>query len=404
MLDAETVAELEPVATVAAARCRIAVSPSYRPPRIQRGSRPLGFFVLDASSARPATSNNLDLIRAFAVLCVVLHHLLNAAGRGSDFTWLVGHMGVIIFFVHTSTVLMLSLEQSVHRLSGLSLVVDFCIRRVFRIYPLAMLCVVVTFVGLVPSRPEPWPWSTFVSNLALTMNLTYSQPMWSVLWTLPLELQMYLILPSVFLWLRSRTWVWTLVAWCLAAVAATTYTYVSSRLSVAAYAPCFFGGVLAWRLRSTVKPCWKGEWWPAAFAASWVVFLVADRRDPEYFRWAFCLTLGCLLPRFKDLTWSPIVKLAHTISKYSYGIYLSHLPIILFAFSFEGVERVLVLAVLAVLVPFVMYHAIERPMIAVGRRVAGRVTAQRSQRAIMPPTLGAQPQASRDISSVMPVL
>ena len=236
----------------------------------------------EVSSLRRSTeSSNLDFIRAVAVLCVVLHHLLNASGRGSDFTWLIGHMGVLIFFVHTALVLMMSLERNAAKLPASLLVVDFYIRRGFRIYPLAMLCVLVTFVGLVPSRPEPWPWSTFLSNLALTMNLTYSEPMWSVLWTLPLELQMYVVLPVMFLWLRRRPVVWAVGGWCMALVAAMSYTHVSSRLNVAMYAPCFVAGVLAWRLMGSVRPRWDGVWWPLAFATSWIVFLTADRRDPE---------------------------------------------------------------------------------------------------------------------------
>ena len=285
-------------------------------------------------------------------------------------------MGVLIFFVHTALVLMMSLERNAAKLPASLLVVDFYIRRGFRIYPLAMLCVLVTFVGLVPSRPEPWPWSTFLSNLALTMNLTYSEPMWSVLWTLPLELQMYVVLPVMFLWLRRRPVVWAVGGWCMALVAAMSYTHVSSRLNVAMYAPCFVAGVLAWRLMGSVRPRWDGVWWPLAFATSWIVFLTADRRDPGTSRWLFCLALGCLLPWFRDFRWGPLVKTAHVFAKYSYGIYLSHLPIILFARSFDGPEQVLLLVGLGTLVPFALYHLVEQPMIEVGRLVVARVTAR----------------------------
>ena len=230
--------------------------------------------------AAGADYSNLDLIRALAVLCVVFHHLCNALGAGTDLTWLVGHMGVLIFFVHTSLVLMMSLERSVVKLPAHLLVADFYIRRIFRIYPLAMLCVTVAFIELVPSRAEPWPWPTFLSNLALTMNLTYSTPMWSVLWTLPLEVQMYLVLPIIFLLLRGRSLWWAAAGWGVTVLAALSYTRISSRLDVAVYAPCFFAGIIAWRLMRPVQPRWSGAWWPLAFVASWGVFLIAPRSDP----------------------------------------------------------------------------------------------------------------------------
>ena len=185
---------------------------------------------------------------------------------------------------------MMSLERSVPKLPARLLITDFYIRRVFRIYPLAMLCVTVAFIGLVPSRPEAWPWSTFLSNLALAMNITYSTPMWSVLWTLPLEVQMYLLLPIVFLLLRGRSLLWAAAGWGLSVVAALSYTAVSSRLNVAVYAPCFFAGIVAWRLMRTIQPKWSGAWWPLAFVVSWGLFLAAPRNDPRY------LPLG-VLPR-----------------------------------------------------------------------------------------------------------
>ena len=49
-------------------------------------------------------------------------------------------MGVLMFFVHTSMVLMLSLERT--RLSGRALFGAFYLRRAFRLYPFSMACVI----------------------------------------------------------------------------------------------------------------------------------------------------------------------------------------------------------------------------------------------------------------------
>ena len=150
-------------------------------------------------------------------------------------------------------------------------------------------------------------------------------------------------------------------------LAALSYTRISSRLDVAVYAPCFFAGIIAWRLMRTVQPRWSGAWWPLAFGASWAVFLIAPRSDPRYCRWVFGLTLGCLIPFFSNLTFSPgRARLAHRRA-----IQLRDLPLAPAHHSlrgtFDGWQRWLLLLGLGMLVPVAMYHLIEQPMIDVGR-------------------------------------
>jgi peptidoglycan/LPS O-acetylase OafA/YrhL len=319
-------------------------------------------------------SANLDFIRAVAVLCVAFHHLMRLSGYGTDFTWAIGHMGVLIFFVHTSLVLMLSLERSATRLPGRALVLDFYLRRWFRIYPLSIVFVTVAFLQIVPSRPEPWAWSTYLSNLALTTNLTYSTDMWSVLWTLPLEVQMYGVLPVIFLLGRRRGVGWAAGLWLVAVGAALAQPLISGRLTVLAYAPCFVGGVVAWRLLQTAVPRWQGGWWPIAFVASWGIWLAAPRTDPALYRWAFCLALGVLIPWFREIKWRPLVATVRPLARYSYGIYLSHLPIMMYTVPLSGVTRWLLMAALLIVVPVILFHGIEQPLINAGRRLAGRAT------------------------------
>jgi peptidoglycan/LPS O-acetylase OafA/YrhL len=99
-----------------------------------------------------ANSRNLDLLRSFAVILVVGFHLAkffnwqSATLRVTDF----GLLGVMLFFVHTTLVLMFSLERQSAG-SRTSLFVPFIVRRCFRIYPLAILIVRVAFLVLIPS-------------------------------------------------------------------------------------------------------------------------------------------------------------------------------------------------------------------------------------------------------------
>lgn len=96
---------------------------------------------------RPGLSANLDLLRAIAVLLVLVQHLckrMYVDRIGWIATSSLGHFGVLLFFVHTSLVLMYSMDRS--GLTGPSLLKNFYIRRIFRIYPLSILTVLVAFL------------------------------------------------------------------------------------------------------------------------------------------------------------------------------------------------------------------------------------------------------------------
>jgi peptidoglycan/LPS O-acetylase OafA/YrhL len=80
---------------------------------------------------------------------------------------------------------------------------------------------------------------------------------------------------------------------------------------------------------------------------------------------------------FRDLRPSWLTAACHTIAKYSYGIYLFHIPVIwlvFFKLMFLPLAiRWVLLCVLMVLVPWLAYHLVEAPMVGIGRRLASRV-------------------------------
>src|SRR2546422_2702571 len=114
---------------------------------IRREGRESRFAVASSESA------NLDVLRAMAVFIVLVTHLLQVLFPYSYALSLfraLGRFGVLIFFVHTSLVLMMSMERL--NLSGKTLFAGFYVRRAFRIYPLSIATVVIVWV-LQPGRP-----------------------------------------------------------------------------------------------------------------------------------------------------------------------------------------------------------------------------------------------------------
>ena len=108
---------------------------------------------------------------------------------------------MLIFFVHTSLVLMLSMQR-MKKFNGMGLVWTFYVRRFFRIYPLSIVTVVLVFWLGIPEQalavfqsPSRLDW---LSNLLLIQNLSRSRSAIAPLWSLPWEVQMYLSVANHF--------------------------------------------------------------------------------------------------------------------------------------------------------------------------------------------------------------
>jgi peptidoglycan/LPS O-acetylase OafA/YrhL len=336
---------------------------SHAPP-----TRSQGMPLSDGASA------NLDLLRSIAVLLVLFDHLCRHYNHDHIGRFVVanaGIFGVLLFFVHTSLVLMYSMQRV--GLTGRPLIRNFYIRRFFRIYPLSVLTVLAA-VALhlhangrgIAFGPRPGPLE-FVANLLLIQNLTFSSSIVGPLWTLPLEVQMYIFLPFLFLW-RKRSF-WSLLLLWLVCGFLGHYPQVVPSLawfSLLLYIPNFLPGIMAFTL-----PSWRlipAYLWPLfllSLAAAYVWF--PSRRSGAL----LCLLLGVAIPMFKELSWAPLRFLSSKIATYSYGIYLGHSFCIWLALTLF--QSWMLFLVMIVLLPVALYHLIERPAIQFGIRVANRV-------------------------------
>lgn len=346
---------------------------------------------------------NLDILRAVAVTLVLGNHLtvtLQVRGLGA-----FGHLGVLLFFVHTALVLMMSMSR-IH-LTGGALYENFLIRRLFRMYPLSILCVLLVVILRIPitawSPGYVWlGWRVFLSNLLLTQNLTHSLSVNGVLWSLPYEIQMYMLLPLIYLALgKERKPSTAMLLWLLSALIAFGECVFQpfgsdDRYLITRYFPCFMSGIIAWTLilRSSRPklPSWA---WPLALGA--MVLLsrtltarisshpaaVGDHSWHSYFPdvaadWVCATLTGLLIPLFGQIQSAVIQLVAKTVAKYSYGIYLFHVPVlwltlVRFRTPWAALNLMLALLVLA-MVCVAAYHFIEEPFIEWGKRLANRRT------------------------------
>jgi peptidoglycan/LPS O-acetylase OafA/YrhL len=336
-------------------------------------------------SAKPTLSPNLDLLRAVAVLCVYFSHLLDVFGIRSFGS--LGRVGVVIFFVHTSYVLMGSLERLQRDApSNRLLALGFWCRRFFRIYPLSILFVVLVAWLRIPSFPGgAYEWiglKAFLSNLALTQNVTYDPDILSVLWSLPLEVQMYVMLPMLYFAVRgSRRYV-SLGLWVVSVALAFVMPAISERLDVFRYGPCFTSGIVAYDLIRSRSWQWRlpGWVWPIGVAAAILLFGAHDNINlgVKIVRaWEVSLLLGVLYANVREGMYGVVLPVLHWIAEHSYGIYLSHTIVMGFAFyTLTGVPmwvRIVTLVAGSAGVPALLYVGIEKPLIQMGGHVARRM-------------------------------
>src|SRR6185437_10011538 len=341
---------------------------------------------------------NLDLLRAVAVTCVIGDHVTqlfsNHVGPVLTVSEL-GRVGVLMFFVHTALVLMASLERQDQ---GTRWIQVFYARRAFRIYPLAIVAILGYLAFHVPSsvrslaQPTTFqPISTLalLQNVALVHNLFGTPLPINVLWSLPLEVQMYVALPLCFLLARRRpAYVVALMVGGASAwwIGHTLQPVGVWRLTILNYVPCFLAGVLAYAVARHGKirlalPAWC---WPLILLGTLVL---AGRAHPgdgnPPLNWLVCVVLGLAIPLVRDGAANWFARGTRIVCEYSYGIYLTHVAALWFAFvvchDVPLAGRLGIFVAVAALLAFVSYHAIEQPGIAAGKHVAKWLVRDRAE-------------------------
>jgi peptidoglycan/LPS O-acetylase OafA/YrhL len=246
----------------------------------------------------------------------------------------------------------------------------FYLQRLFRIYPLSIVCVFVVLLCAVPPN-----WGTpfaqvsiggLLANLTLTQNLTRVDSVSASMWTLPFETQMYLLLPAVFLFCQKYGRSGSLILVAASIVLAAAESAVPGP-HVMQFFPCFLGGALAYTMRKR-KPTLPA----VAFPLTLAFFAIggAAQGMSTLAQWGICIVLGGALPLFQEIRAGAIASASAWVARYSYGIYLSNLPLRWLCFERFHLSLWQAWALYAVLIsilPMALYHFIEAPMIRFGR-------------------------------------
>lgn len=184
---------------------------------------------IDAARLEPPRSTGeatrlpgLDLLRAIAVIWVMLFHSYLVGGLGEDYAWLsrYGWMGVDLFFVLSGYLIGSQVLAPLARGERLSFG-GFYLRRAFRILPafLAVLAIYLVVPGFrEASGMEPaWKFLSFTVNLLIDYGRNQA---FSHAWSLCVEEHFYLVFPLLAWWLTRRPSTAVFIAVCIAVVAA----------------------------------------------------------------------------------------------------------------------------------------------------------------------------------------
>lgn len=359
----------------------------------------------------------MDFLRSFAVLLVFFGHLSffhQLVAVGPLNLRLMGTLGVTLFFVHTALVLMLSLERQQKDQGDNRLFMSFMIRRCFRIYPLSIAAVALVvafhlplavvsywhFGGIKPDGAD------IFSNLFLVQNFSSRISILGPMWSLPLEMDMYVFLPWLYLLLRPNRSIRRIaLVWIIAVASNLFYMRYITNSSFLGFVPCFLAGVLAYQLQlSNYRRRLPAFLWPLVVAMLAAFFLMDGLGEHWVKKWTTCLFLGLAVPFFSRISSLWLVVPSHFIAKYSYGIYLTHFFCIWFAFERLGklpaLAKIPVFVALAIGLPVLFYHLLEEPMIRFGKRVAKNYArATRSSTAVAPPLPAQNVRSSHSQSS-----
>jgi peptidoglycan/LPS O-acetylase OafA/YrhL len=330
----------------------------------------------------------LDSVRAFAVLSVLVNHFLIETELGT--------LGVRLFFVlsgYLLTGILLSERGEAERLQvpRRRALRDFYVRRILRIWPAYYAALIGAVLIGEQGMAKTFAWhALFASNILFFLEQAWLPGESAHLWTLSVEEQFYLLLPLALLFVPTKH-VRALLIGCIvaaiayraavAAVISGTFDF-DNLLPVASFDALGGGAVLAAVQRQSGPIDWK-----KLIAWSLPLALLLDFGSHSKALSSVVVPAVYILPMAGLIAaadsgvpgWGNVIlgnRLLIRLGRISYGVYLYHLFVAVAADEFmvhlgyarlAGTLRFIVLVGLTVAVAIVSWFIIERPALSLKR-------------------------------------
>lgn len=356
---------------------------------------------------KPATTSitkahwfGLDVMRAIAVVLVVVHHSVpllfaSVATNRMQVVWLMvcGPLGVDLFFALSGYLIGGIVIRVLPDLYDLTVVKQFWMRRWLRTLPAAYVSAVVLWVVAAPKHIPDYVLSIFFMSTINPQYISSEMPFW---WSLGVEELFYLLLPVLVYQLAKRTSPMRALGIALGvfvglstlnrglamailptddwdAIQYTMYTRLDSMV---------WGVLIAW-MRSQ-RPQWYAELRTYGLGSGIMLITLGVMCYVDVWRWPYAdvvimhtlLTVGAalMIPALEQLTtlgWHVFDRCVSWIARVSYSIYLYHFMMVVLltrmfgpATSWSMLVMVLGLyAALTLVFAAISYYAVEVPVL-----------------------------------------
>jgi len=348
--------------------------------------------------------DNINLLRAFAALAVVVYHVIEH-GHWTQFpvagplvTFRIGWIGVDLFFAISGFVIAYSALLLYRKAPG-TFQREYWLRRVSRIVPLYVLTMAAWIALGSPeflARSASWWALQLASHLLFIHNWSAAThgAIDGVNWTLGVEMQFYLLVAVLIRWIDRapgwRIWLWCIaIAWAWRAGAVILHAGEAGPLfmwttQLPGALDEFGAGIFLakWVLEGRVRiPAPRLSWaiGTAVFGYT-AVSIYWQRADywifpamVVFWRTAFAAFLLCLLGLAISLPQSIAYKWLRPVDhlgEVSYGIYLWHLFAVQYVIHVAGyrhVESLVGVVALTLLAASLSWRYFEKPLMRAAR-------------------------------------